>query len=74
VNLLVGLVAAAALAVIGVAFPIPPATLIGVGLPAIGILVVAFHPLSRLVWLAGDLIIRPATRRDFDPDRGARPG
>lgn len=65
VNLGWALLAATILVVLAVALRLPEWATYGVGLPALSALVVALHPVSRLVWLALDLQFRRAEERDF---------
>ena len=66
INLLWALLAATAVAVAAVVFPVSPLLIYGLGIPAIAALAVWLYPRSRLVWLAVDLQFRPATARDFE--------
>ena len=51
-----------------VTWPDPPWTRILVGGAILMVLVpIAFYPLSKTLWLAIDLMVRPAQPEDFDP-------
>jgi len=65
INLFVALVAAAAIAVAAVLLPGHGLLIYGLVLPVLTLLTIAFYPLSRLLWLAVDLALRPARPSDF---------
>lgn len=60
INLTWALFATAGLAVAAIAIPVRPLLILCVGLPALAALAIWLHPVSRLVWLAIDLQVRPS--------------
>ena len=65
INLFVALVAAAAIAVAAVWLPGRGLLIYGLVLPILTALTIGFYPVSRLLWLAVDLVLRPARPSDF---------
>jgi len=65
VNLVWSLMAAVGIAVASLAFPRSRSLVYGVGLTVLVAGAIVLHPLSRLMWLAMDLQLRPATPGDF---------
>jgi uncharacterized protein (DUF983 family) len=65
VNLVWSLMAAVSIAVAALAFPRSRLLVYGLGLLVLVALAIVLHPMSRLMWLAIDLQLRPATPRDL---------
>jgi hypothetical protein len=71
INLMATLLFTVALAVANAALPRVPAWLRdGVMFAGIVLFAVAFHPISKLLWLAVDMNFRPPLERDFDEEGG----
>lgn len=72
-NLFFALIAAAAIAVAAVLLPGRGALIYLLVLPVLTAITIWLHPVSRLAWLALDLLLRPARPGDFTEDAAEAP-
>lgn len=71
IHLMTTLLFTVAVVVVNAGLPrVPGAVRDGVMFLAIAAFAVAFHPISKLLWLAVDMQFRPPHERDFDEEAG----